>query len=327
MNKLKIGVLGFAHTHVAGFIDSFAAREDVEIVGIAEDNREYTAPYDSQYRYYEDYNQLLAEPIDAVLICSENVRHAELTIAAARMGKHVFCEKPLGTTREDMEQMVAVCRENKVQLMVAFSNRYVQSVVRAKEVIDRGELGDIIAVHATNKGSLPKRTWFTEQQWSGGGALLDHSVHVIDLLNWMLSSTVVEVYAEADTLFHDIAIDDTGMLHFKYENGVIGVLDTSWSRASSFPMRRDLTLDIIGTRGSLTVDVRKQINEVYSDKAGRLDWSDWSDNLNDLVIGDFVDSLLAGKDVPISGEDGLRSTIVALAAYESVRSCKPVSIC
>lgn len=324
MSKIRVGVIGFAHTHVNGFLGSLIRHPDVEIIGISDENRSYTKPYDEKFTYYADYRDLLALGGDAIVICSENVHHARLAVAAATAGQHIFCEKPLGTTERDMQNMVEASRANHVQLMVAFSNRYVPSVQRAKEAIERGDIGDIVAIHATNKGSLPKREWFTKQELSGGGALLDHSVHVVDLMNWMLQSRIVEVYAEADTLFHEIELDDTGMLHFTYENGVVGVLDTSWSRARSFPMRRDLTMDVIGTHGVLSVDVRNQVNEIYSDVNGKLEWSDWSAHLNDLIIGDFIHCIKSGRPVPITGEDGLRSTRVALAAYESVRRGVPV---
>ncbi|MCR8632981.1 Gfo/Idh/MocA family protein [Paenibacillus radicis (ex Xue et al. 2023)] len=324
MAKLKVGMIGFAHTHAEGFLRALANHPEVEIAGVADENRSYVEPFDKLYPYFENYKELLATDIGAVFICSENVRHARLTIDAAKAKKHIFCEKPLGTTVAEMEDMVAACKKNGVQLMTAFNNRYVQAVIRAKNAVESGEIGTVIAVKGTNKGALPRREWFVDRNLSGGGAMLDHSVHVMDLFNWILQSRVVEVYAESDTLFHDIPIDDTGMIHFKYENGVIGVLDTSWSRGKAFPMKRDLTLEIIGTKGTIYVDVRKLSNEVYSNLSGNAEWSDWGDNLNSLIVGDFVRSIRSGIPVPITGEDGLRSAVISFAAYESSRLGRPV---
>ncbi|UQZ82474.1 1,5-anhydro-D-fructose reductase [Paenibacillus konkukensis] len=326
MNKLKVGMIGLAHTHGESFLKALERNPHAEIAGISDENKAYAEPFDRMYPYFEDYRELLRTDIEAVFICSENIRHAPLTLAAAKARKHVFCEKPLGVSKEDMQAMVEACKENGVQLMTAFTNRYSQAVVQAKEVIDSGGIGKVLAVKCTNKGGLPRRDWFTDRRLSGGGAMLDHSVHVIDILNWILRSRVVQVYAESGTLFHDIPIDDMGMIHFKYANGVVGVLDTSWSRVKAFPMKRDLTLEFIGTGGTIAVDVRNMINEVYSNSAGSAAWSDWSDNLSELIVADFVDCILTGRPVPITGDDGMNSAVVALAAYESSRLGKPVDL-
>ncbi len=86
--------------------------------------------------------------------------------------------------------------------MTAFPCRYLASVIKAKEAIELGEIGDIIAIKGTNRGSLPSG-WFLQSVLSGGGALLDHTVHVMDLMNWITQSEVKEVYAYSATLFNE----------------------------------------------------------------------------------------------------------------------------
>jgi len=318
-------MISFAHVHAFHYFHLLQERQDVEIVGIADDNRERVEHLlkDARIPYYADYRDLLKGEAEAVIICSENTHHAELTIAAAFAGKHVMCEKPLGTSREEMQRMINACRGQGVQLMTAFPNRYLLGVQKAKQEIDAGTIGEVIAIKGTNKGEMPGG-WFIDHKLSGGGALLDHSVHVMDIMNWILGSRVVEVYAEMDTLFHDIDIDDTGMLHAKFANGVIAVLDTSWSRTRSFPFKRDITLEIIGTKGSVRIDASKQINELYSDASGSVQWSQWGDDKDELLIDDFVSAIRNGTPVPITGEDGLHAAVVSFAAYESVKRNKPV---
>jgi myo-inositol 2-dehydrogenase/D-chiro-inositol 1-dehydrogenase len=177
-------------------------------------------------------------------------------------------------------------------------------------------------VKGTNKGGMPG-SWFIRKELSGGGAMLDHSVHVVDLINWITQAKVCEVYAESGTLFHDIDIDDSGMVHFKYDNGVVAVLDTSWSRIGAFPYRRDLSLEIIGTNGVIRIDDTTQVNEVYSKEAGKAQWSFWGPDRNADMIQDFVTAIRQTSPVPITGEDGYRSALVALAAYESARTGQP----
>ncbi|MGM1047102.1 MAG: Gfo/Idh/MocA family protein [Bacillota bacterium] len=327
MNKMKVGFISFAHMHAVSYLNAMLQRSDVEVIGIADEDAERVAPFttDRGIPYYADYNELLAQDIDAVVICSENARHAELTFKAAEAGKHVLCEKPLGLSEEEMISMIRVCREQGVQLMTAFPCRFLTAVRQAKQAIDEGKIGDILAMKGTNRGTMPGG-WFLEKEHSGGGAVFDHTVHVMDLMHWFTGSVVEEVYAHAETLFHDTDIDDAGMVHVKFANGVFAVLDPSWSRSSSFPTWGDVTLEIIGTKGTLSIDAFSQKNDLYSDAAQKANWSYWGDDMDTELINSFVDSIVQGKPVSVSGEDGYLSARVGLAAYESARTGQPVQL-
>ncbi len=327
-NVVKIGMISFAHGHAAGFFRQLRMLPGVKVAGIADENRARVEPFlqeDAEIRYFADYRELLSSGCDAVVICSENVHHAEVTISAAEAGIHVLCEKPLGLNVEEMEQMVAACEKNGVRLMTAFPCRFLPAFVQAKAAIDRGEIGEVVAVKGSNRGTMPGG-WFIDPALSGGGALLDHSVHVMDLLNWMLDSPVTEVYAEAATLFHEIPVDDAGILHVKFANGAFASIDTSWSRTKSFPYWGDVTMEIVGTNGLLTVDAFGQKSEVYSDERMKAQWSHWGDDMNRSLVKAFIDAIRNNREVPITGKDGLRSAAVAAAAYESVRRGEPVTL-
>ncbi|NOV03970.1 Gfo/Idh/MocA family protein [Paenibacillus planticolens] len=328
METLKIGMISFAHGHAFSYFNSLRKLPEVKIVGIADEVQSRVEDIVDRYEvpYYADYRELLKQDVDAVVICSENVRHASLVIEAANAKKHVLCEKPLGTTMEEMERMIAACKQNGVQLMTAFPCRYLAAVVRAKEAIDRGDIGDIVAIKGTNHGGNPGG-WFIDKSLSGGGALLDHTVHVMDLMNWFLKSKVKEVYAYAATLFREeLEVEDAGMLHVKFENGVFAVLDTSWSRPKSFPTWGDVTMEIVGTQGVITVDGFAQKNDLFSNAAGKGQYTFWGDDMDAFMIRDFVKALLHGEQVPVTGEDGLKAAEVALAAYESVKLGQPVAM-
>lgn len=328
MNKIKVGFISFAHMHAATYFFSMLKREDVEVVGIADEDAQRVRPYSVErgIPYYADYNELLSQEIDAVVICSENARHAEITKRAAEAGKHVLCEKPLGLSEAEMLEMIRVCKDHGVQLMTAFPCRYLTSVRQAKEAVDAGQIGEILAMKGTNRGTMPGG-WFIEREKSGGGAVFDHTVHVMDLMHWFTGSKVEEVYAHAETLFHDTDIDDAGMVHVKFANGVVGVLDPSWSRNRTFPTWGDVTLEIIGTKGVLNIDAFAQKNEVYSDVTGKAAaWSFWGDDMDEGLVNSFVESIRDGKSVEITGEDGYYSARVALAAYESASTKRTVQL-
>lgn len=328
MSKIKVGMISFAHGHGFSYLKSFLMHPDVEVVGIADEVAERVEHVVREHgiSYYNNYKDLLATDVDAICICSENVHHAQLTIDAANAKKHVLCEKPLGISVEEMERMIEACKVNQVQLMTAFPCRYLAAVANAKKLVDKGEIGEIIAIKGTNRGSFPGG-WFADPTKSGGGALLDHTVHVMDLMNWFTGSKVKEVYAYTATTFQEnIDVEDTGLIHVKFENGAIGVLDTSWSRPKAFPTWGDVTMEIIGTEGTLSVDSLAQRNETYLNTIGKGQWDFWGDSMDEYMVDAFVQALLKGVQVPITGEDGLRSTEVALAGYESVKTGRTVKI-
>lgn len=327
MKKVKVGFISFAHMHAASYLLGMLKRDDVEVVGVADENAERVRPYsvDRGIPYYADYNELLAQELDAVVICSENARHAEFTKLAAAAGKHVLCEKPLGLSESEMLEMIQVCKDHGVQLMTAFPCRYITSVRQAKEAIDAGQIGEILAMKGTNRGSMPGG-WFIEREKSGGGAVLDHTVHVMDLMHWFTGSKAEEVYAHAETLFNDTEIDDAGMVHVKFANGVVAVLDPSWSRNRTFPTWGDVTLEIIGTKGVLNIDSFAQKNDVYSDVTGKAAWSFWGDDMDAGLVNSFIDSIRDGKPVEITGEDGYYSARVTIAAYESASTKRTVQL-
>ncbi|TYP79717.1 Gfo/Idh/MocA family protein [Paenibacillus methanolicus] len=328
MTTLRIGMISFAHGHAFAYFHALRRMPGIEISGIADPERGRVQSLTDEFgiRYFADYEQLLALGLDAVVICSENALHAEHAIAAARSGAHVLCEKPLGITPEQMDAMILACRDQSVQLMTAFPCRYLPAVREAKRLIDQGEIGDIVAIKGTNRGTFPGG-WFVRPELSGGGALLDHTVHVMDLMHWITGAKADTVYAYAANLFQPgLDVDDAGMLHVRFDSGAIGVIDTSWSRQAPFPTWGDVTMEITGTRGSLFVDALAQKNEVYSRSADQGRWDYWGDDMDTHMIQAFIDAIRSGKPVPISGEDGRRAALVALTGYRSIEAGRAIPL-
>jgi predicted dehydrogenase len=167
--------------------------------------------------------------------------------------------------------------------------------------------------------------WFIQKEKSGGGAVMDHTPHVVDLLRWFMKSDPVEVYAEIDNKFYNMDIDDTGILTMQFDNGVFATLDTSWSRTKSYPTWGDVTMELVGTDGVISVDSFAQDIDLYSDASGA-HWIYWGDNMDFGLVNDFVASVRREKPFQIKGEDGLKALEVAIAAYESAKTKSPVKI-
>ncbi len=327
MCPVKIGMMSFAHMHAGSYAHSISAREDTELVGIADHDPDRTKAMAAQFntRAFESYEALLSEPgLQAVVVCCENVRHRELVELAAAAGKHVLCEKPLATTIADGEAMIAACKSAGVQLMTAFPCRYSPVMQRMKSVLDSGRAGQILAVRGTNRGRNPGG-WFIEKEHSGGGATMDHTVHVTDLMRWMLQDEVKEVYAEISNGINHLGFDDIGFVSLTFEKGAFGTLDASWSRPKSFPTWGDVTLEVITENGTLSMDMFAQNLVLYSDKTNSVSWHNWGGDMDNGLVGGFAKAVAEGSPVPITGEDGLRAAEVALAAYRSAAIAQPVS--
>jgi predicted dehydrogenase len=325
---VRIGMMSFAHMHAGSYAHSIGTRSDTEMVGIADHDPARAQRMAQQFgtRAFESYEALLAEPgLDAVVVCSENVRHRALVEMAASAGKHVLCEKPLATSIADGEAMIAACKQAGVQLMTAFPCRYSPIMQRMKAVLDSGDAGRILAMRGTNRGRNPGG-WFIVKSESGGGATMDHTVHVTDLMRWILQDEVKEVYAEISNGISHAEFDDVGFLSLTFQKGVFGTLDASWSRPKTFPTWGDVTLEVITEQGTLSMDMFAQNLVLYSDKSNSVSWHNWGGNMDDGLVAAFAKAIAEDAPVPITGEDGLRAAEVAFAAYRSAETLAPVAL-
>jgi predicted dehydrogenase len=324
---MKIAILGCEHMHAESYVIEGRKLEALEIVAIAEQNRELGEGFAQRHglRYFQDYKELLKEDITAVIICSANSRHAEMTIEAAKAKKHVIVEKPIATTIEDAEEMIKVCRENGVKLMVALPVRYAPPIERAKQIVDNGTIGEIVAISGTNHGTMPGG-WFIQKELSGGGAVIDHTIHVADLMHWMLKCDIKEVYAKMGTKIHNIEVEDCGLIFMEFENGTYATLDTSWNRPEAFPTWGDVTMELVGTKGAITVDAFAQHGNLYSNNLKYSSYQDWGDDMNYLMLKDFAKCIKEDLPSPVTGEDGLFALKIALMAYESAEKNEPVRV-
>lgn len=318
---VRVGLLSAAHVHAGSYAASLNALPNVEFVGVWDDDaaRGAAAADGWNTAFYPDLEALLSANLDAVIITAENVQHATLTRAAAAHKLAVMCEKPLSLSVEDGEAMISACREAGVPLMTAFPCRFSPVAKRLKATIESGAIGKVQAIKGTNRGRNPGG-WFNDLTKSGGGAVIDHTVHVADLIHWLTGDKASTVFAEVDNSFHHKDFDDAGTMLIRYESGMFATIDCSWSRPKSYPTWGDVTLEIIGEKGSVYGDLFAQHFRVYSEETGRMDDAPWCDNIDLAMLKAFVEAVETGNPVPVTGEDGLAAVKVAFGAYASAKS-------
>ena len=328
-SPLRIGLLSLAHGHAYSYATALTKLSNIEITGIydADALRGQDAALQFNSTYFADPESLLSKGLHGVIICAENAQHAPLVQMAAGKTQNILCEKPIATTLADAQAMIDRCRETNTRLQIAFPVRFSPSIQQLKTMLDQVELGQVYCVKCTNHGSMPSG-WFQDPDLAGGGAVMDHTVHVIDILRWLWQSEVTEVYAEIGTgLLHpDLAIDDAGLLSFRLANGVYGTLDTSWSRPASYPTWGDVKIEVVGEKGTITVNATNQQLSVSSDIWGRTRWISWGSNMDFALISDFVEMIRTERAPTISGEDGRAALAVALAAYQSADEQRPIAL-
>jgi len=324
----KIGIMSFAHMHAYSYADCVSNLEQAQLAAVWDDvqTRGRAAAKQFGTRFIKDIDAFLATDIEGVIITSENVKHRAMAEKAAKAGKWILCEKPIAPNVNDAKAIVSACKKAKVGLGTAFPCRYAQPLIAVKDQIAAGELGELYAAACTNHGQFPGG-WFAKNELAGGGATMDHTVHVADVLRWFTGKEFTKVYCENGRLMHDgINTDDVGSLHLEMQGGMVVSHLASWSRSKSFPTWGDVTIEIIGEKGVVSVDAFNQKVNVYNDDVMRAEWAGWGDNPDLGLVADFIAAVDARRKPTITGIDGLRAVEVTAAAYKSVKTRKMVKV-
>ncbi|MFJ6572542.1 Gfo/Idh/MocA family protein [Streptomyces sp. NPDC091292] len=339
---MKVGVLSFAHVHAGGFARLLAGMDGVE-VRAADPDTDLAAPGEVRGRafaeeigvdYAATYEELFAWGPDKVVVCSENVRHRPLVELAAAHGVDVLCEKPLATTDEDGAAMVAACRAAGVRLAVAHPVRFSPAYRAVRDAVRSGAAGRVLTVSGANNGYMPAgaRRWFGDPALAGGGALMDHTVHLADLLDDLFeASSAEEVYAQVNNLLYEgeVAAETAGLITVRYANGAVATIDCSWSQPRHHPAWGGLQMQVIGERATVEMDAFDQKVHGFSETARTPVELPYGVDLDALMLREF----LFGPPVPTSGsipvtdgDAGLRSLRIVTAAYESARTGRSVRV-
>ena len=235
MKKLKIAVIGCGGIAKNAHFPAYLKMDDVEIVAFCDVILERAQAAVELFRTgvaYADYREALKHPdLDAIDICTPNLYHSEIAVAALNAGLHVFCEKPDAVSVEECMKMKAAAEKSGKILMVMRNNRYLATSTYLKSFIADGKMGEIYAGRCgwQRRRGIPGRGgWFTTKALSGGGPLIDLGVHMIDLSIWLMGNPKpVAVSGCTYCKFADSDISDSVNSDFgdRIENGVFDVED------------------------------------------------------------------------------------------------------
>ncbi len=334
-SPLKIGVIGLGgigKVHAVAYaacpwteLHSFSTRNPVALQG--------AALFFGVTNIYEDYIEALKDPdLQAVSICVPTFAHKKYIIAAAEAGKDILCEKPLLLHPEDYEEVEKVLLENGTKLMVAMICRYQPHYLAAKKVIDKGELGPIVSIHAHRRGrSPPSAKWFWDIDKSGGIAV-DLAIHDIDLVQWYLGpgDQIKSVYAiGSNKVYREIQAWDTVMITLQSQLGVLINIEASWAEPNlTDQVGSNTGMVIYGEDGKITITPSQQPAMKSTELDGSEPAFEELDQLPSFIdqVGSFAQAVINDAAVPVPAFDGIKSLRVARAALESLQSGKIVYV-
>ncbi|HJV44236.1 MAG TPA: Gfo/Idh/MocA family oxidoreductase [Bacillota bacterium] len=275
MAKINIGVIGTGRiTRKAHLPALQSLGEEVNVLALADIKGTQELSKELKIRYvFEDYTQLLKlNEIDAVVISVPNYLHCKITVDALEAGKHVLCEKPLTINEQEALEIAKAQQRTGKQLMIAFNNRFRKDVQLIKKYHEAGELGEIYYVKCAwmRRAGIPGwGGWFTDIAKSGGGALIDLGVHMLDLALYIMgyphpvsvTGSTYNIYGEIEkgqsrvraieNLQGHFNVEDTGLAFIKFDNGSTLILETSW--ASNIEQDH-FSISFLGSKGGAVLE-------------------------------------------------------------------------
>jgi len=276
MRKINVGVIGAGGVAQLGHIPGYQKLENVNVAALCDLNRVKLNDVAKRFNIpqtFTDYRSLLElEEIDVVSVCSPNFLHAEHVIAALQSGKHVLCEKPIALTTREVESIIQETRNAGKKLMITFVHRFDPALQIMKSFISKGELGTTYYAKASylrRRGIPGLGGWFTTKKASGGGALIDIGVHMLNLGLWLMGSpepvsVVASTYdrlkeravigdwppidsRKGDVYKNTFDVEDLATAFIKFKNGSTLLLEASWAGYSETGIR----ISLFGTKGGV----------------------------------------------------------------------------
>jgi UDP-N-acetyl-2-amino-2-deoxyglucuronate dehydrogenase len=357
--RLRFGILG------CGVIGPHHARaiaglpEDATLVAVADRHPDRAEKLAAQYsvQAYGSLEEMLRhDEIDAVCVCTPSGRHAADAAAVLEAGKHVVIEKPVDVTLDAIDRLRAARRSESQKIAVISQHRFDASTQIVRDAVAQGQLGRLTVGTAQvrwwrSQAYYDSGKWRGTWELDGGGALMNQSIHTIDLLQWIMGP-VVEVSAYAGRIAHErIEVEDTAVAIARFASGALGVIQGTTAAYPGLTAR----LEVHGDRGSAIIDNDElayfhsaargdgatdygasgegnQAAELLSRHAGESAGAAAGADPASLSmahreqIHDFIEAIRDDREPLVNLEEGRKPVALILAIYESARSGRPVSV-
>lgn len=331
--KIIVAVVGVAHIHTPGYLDLLKKRADVRIKYVWDhDNaRAEKSANETGAQTVSDLKTVWDDAeVSTVVVLSETNLHHHLVLAAAKAGKNMFVEKPLGITAQESREMAAAIDKAGVLFTTGYFSRTDPKLLFLKNEIAKGNFGTITRVRASNchNGSLggwfdTDWRWMTDPKQAGIGAFGDLGTHKLDILMWMLGD-LDAVTGDIRAVTHRYGeCDESGEALLQFKNGVIGTLAAGWVDIDD-PVK----MEISGTQGHAVI-----YNDKLYYRSEKIETSDSRKPVKDLPpepkvpMEQFLNAVAGDKTQPLVTADEAAARVTAMAAiYEAARDRKWVKL-
>lgn len=344
VRQVRYGVIGGGAIAQRRHMPEGHANPHSTIAAIADPVKDRVEALCGQYdaRPFTDYKTMLAEAeIDAVVVAGPNALHAPMTLDALEAGKHVLCEKPMATTREDAKKMITTAEASGKYLMIGLNQRLMPPHIRAKQILDAGRLGKVLSFRTAFKHPGPEAwsidgaaSWFFQKGSAFMGVTGDLGVHKADLMRWLLGQEFTDVGGFISTLDKRgpdgefIALDDNAYLTLKTNQGVVGSMILSWT---NYGAEENYTV-LYCEEGALSIGVHPEFGVIVDYRNGDREMHKVgavATNVTQVASG-IIDTMTAcildGRKPDIDGVEGYRSLDVILTAMEAAEAEKITKI-
>jgi predicted dehydrogenase len=334
MRKLGIGVLGVGDMGKRHAENLRRLVPHAQLLAVADVDGARAAKVAEELEIDHSYASLEAmlehKDIRAILIAAPDKFHAGAVQAAARAGKDILCEKPLGLTRESAQEALRAVADAGVRLQVGFMRRYDPAYVAASKRIEAGEIGEPVVFKSLgrDKDMPPLRAY---QSKINGMLFYNSTIHDFDLARWLTHDEVAEVHAFATVAirpevaeFGDIV---AGSVNLRFGRGAIGNIESYVQCLYGY----DIRTEVVGSKGSILIGGLRQNSATFlKPDNGSYELEDhFLSRFREAYVAeviDFVDTILSDRAPRVTGEDGLRSVEIAVAAEKSLRVAAPFKV-
>ena len=325
MRVSVVGCGGVSKSHLT----ALSEMENVEISSVVDIKKDRADSAASRYncKAYYDFDSMLEEDKpDCIHICTPHYLHADMAVKALNRGINVLCEKPCAITAEGLSRIRLARLMSEAQFGVCFQNRYNESVLLIKRLIEKEEYGRVISaramVHWERNEDYYSDDWHGTLEKEGGGVVVNQAIHTHDLLRFLVGKNIKAVTAHVcnDHLKGVIEVEDTVNALFEFEDGVKAIYNATTAFSDNLPVLIDVicekaTLRIEGDNAYVITD--GEIRQLHiADNTGFTGKNYWGKGHTSL-ISDFYDCLLSDRKFPIDAIEGGKAVEEFLAIYKS----------
>jgi predicted dehydrogenase len=295
---------------------------NVKLVAACDIDEERAAKMAKEYdmkAHYANWQDLISDKdVDAVSIALPHYLHAEVAIAAAKAGKHVLCEKPMATSLEDCDRMIKAAKESKIKLMIAETYRFMPTMVKIKEIIDSGKIGEVFFARGSEcLNEIPTITdpqsWHCTPDKAGGGIWFDAGVHICSAFRYTLGDVDTIRATSLEHISTKEKEDDNAIALLKFKKGAVAEAFLSETIGSP-PF---ITFEFYGTDGTILMDTAWDEPVRYFSSKGANTSEEWEKPIVEHLpmpqfyslsfreeVKEFVESLIKNREPKYRGEEG-----------------------